>query len=193
MGWTFGNLHVRKESGIDTQRVMREIEAIYGEFGFVSCQEENAEMRLALVSGENSAWVSVYADEFEEPQERESLGMPLAQKLHCPVLDIGCFDSDVLGLILYDPDVDEPAQAATGFMAEEKGISLINEDGWRRIVPDLAAFCSKIRAEHVLAEHALIELAEDLDLPDRYARADLQSLEQYAEQMPAEWLYLSRG
>ena len=193
MGWTFGNLHIQKQPEFSFDQVIQKITAYYAQFGYGVCEETDAELSLAVLEGDDSAWISVYSDFFEDPQDREALGRWLSQSQKLRVLDIGCFDSDVLGLILYNPEDEEPAQAASGMMAREMGLSVQNEEGWHTIIADLPAFQEKIDADHVFAEETLDELAEDLRLPSNYSKSDIEILSETAGEAKLNWLYLSRS
>ena len=193
MGWTFGNLHIQKQPEFSFDQVIQKITAYYAQFGYGVCEETDAELSLAVLEGDDSAWISVYSDFFEDPQDREALGRWLSQSEKLRVLDIGCFDSDVLGLILYNPEDEEPAQAATGFMAKEMGIALVHEEGWLRIISDLTAFREVINADYVLAEEAMDELAGALKLPSNYVKTDLEILAETSGSASVSRLYLSRS
>lgn len=193
MGWTFGNLHIQKHSKANADAVIQMLQEYYAQFGYGVCEEEDAELSLAILDAGDSAWISVYSDFFEDPQDREALGRWLSHSEKLRVLDIGCFDSDVLGLILYNPEDEEPAQAATGFMAKDMGISLEHEAGWLTVIPDLTAFCEVINADHVLAEEAMDELAGELKLPSKYVKTDLEILAETAGSANVSRLYLSRN
>jgi len=193
MGWTFGNLHIQKHSKANADAVIQMLQEYYAQFGYGVCEEEDAELSLAILDAGDSAWISVYSDFFEDPQDREALGRWLSHSEKLRVLDIGCFDSDVLGLILYNPEDEEPAQAATGFMAKDMGISLEHEEGWLTVIPDLTALCEVINADHVLAEEAMDELAGELKLPSKYVKTDLEILAETAGSANMSRLYLSRN
>ena len=193
MGWTFGNLHIQKHSKANADAVIQMLQEYYAQFGYGVCEEEDAELSLAILDAGDSAWISVYSDFFEDPQDRKALGRWLSHSEKLRVLDIGCFDSDVLGLILYNPEDEEPAQAATGFMAKDMGISLEHEEGWLTVIPDLTAFCEVINADHVLAEEAMDELAGELKLPSKYVKTDLEILAETAGSANVSRLYLSRN
>ena len=193
MGWTFGNLHIQKKAEVSAEQVIAKITAYYAQSGYGVCEETEAELSLAVLDGDDSAWISVYSDFFEDPQDREALARWLSQSEKLRVLDIGCFDSDVLGLILYNPEDEEPAQAATGFMAQEMGISLEHEEGWLSILSDLTAFRQVINAEHVLAEEAMDELAGVLKLPSHYVKTDLEILAETSGGAGVSRLYLSQS
>ena len=192
MGWTFGNLHVQKDSKANADAVIQMVQDYYAQFGYGVCGEENAELSLAILDADDSAWISVYSDFFEDPQDREAPGHWLSDSEKLRVLDIGCFDSDVLGLILYNPEDEEPAQAATGFMARDMGISIEHEEGWQTIVSDMEGFRKIIDAEHVLAEEAMDDLAGHLRLPRNYVVTDLEILDETAGEAKVSRLYLSR-
>ena len=193
MGWTFGNLHVQKDSKANADAVIQMVQDYYAQFGYGVCGEENAELSLAILDADDSAWISVYSDFFEDPQDREAPGRWLSDSEKLRVLDIGCFDSDVLGLILYNPEDEEPAQAATGFMARDMGISIEHEEGWQTIVSDMEGFRKIIDAEHVLAEEAMDDLAGHLRLPRDYVVTDLEILDETAGEAKVSRLYLSRA
>lgn len=94
MGWTFGNLHIQKKPEVRVDQVIQKITAYYAQFGYGVCKETEAELSLAVLDGDDSAWISVYSDFFEDPQDREALARWLSQSEKLRVLDIGCFDSN---------------------------------------------------------------------------------------------------
>lgn len=193
MGWTFGNLHIQKNTEVNGAAIIEKIKAYYAQFGYCTCEEDEAELSLAVLEGNDSDWISVYSDFFEDPQDREAPGRWLSDSEKLRVLDIGCFDSDVLGLILYNPEDKEPAQAATGFMARDMGISIEHEEGWQTILSDMEGFREIIDAEHVLAEEAMDDLAVHLRLPRDYVVTDLEILDETAGEAKVSRLYLSRN
>ena len=192
MGWTFGNLHIQKTTEVTGDTITEKLKAYYAQFGYAVCEEGEAELTIAVLEGDDSDWISVYSDFFEDPQDREAPGRWLSDSEKLRVLDIGCFDSDVLGLILYNPEDEEPAQAATGFMARDMGISIEHEEGWQTIVSDMEGFREIIDAEHVLAEEAMDDLAGHLRLPRNYVVTDLEILDETAGEAKVSRLYLSR-
>ena len=66
MGWTFGNLHIQTHSKANADAVIQMLQESYAQFGYGVCEEEDAELSLAILDAGDSAWISVYSDFFED-------------------------------------------------------------------------------------------------------------------------------
>ena len=49
MGWTFGNLHIQKHSKANADAVIQMLQEYYAQFGYGVCEEEDAELSLAIL------------------------------------------------------------------------------------------------------------------------------------------------
>ena len=162
MGSWFNNFHIKKGETATEAAVVSYITNMLTSQNYVpAASPEEADGAVAILSGENSPWISVYSDLLpgEDPKAFHAMAMPLSKTLGTDVLGIFCFDSDYLGLNLVN--AAEKADAWLG-IGSARGLGLRRRTtlaGWKNKVLDFSAFSAAAKQQYDCAEEFL-ECAE---------------------------------
>lgn len=192
MGSWFSNMHIRKNDPVSASAIEAYIQKVMAEQRYLpAVSEMDADIAFAIVSREDSQWISVYSDmfTFDDPKEFERFGVPASKNLHTDVLGISCFDSDYLYLNLINADENVNSWAGVG-SAAGLGISRrTNLSAWKKKVRDFPAFKSGIQQKYVFAEEALREIEPCVQLPYTMSMASYECLEDVVLRDMAAFLY----
>ncbi len=192
MGSWFSNLHIRKKEGISLKQILDVFKEMMEKAGYqFAASAETADCGLAVLSGEQSDWFSIYSDafSFEEPEKFVKLGLPCGQQLHTDVLGISCMDSDYLYLNLLNPDENMDGWICTG-SGKAAGIQRRRSPAqWKEKVADYPSFLAKVSAKYDCAEELLDKIADNLKLPANRSNMDYSWLEDFALQEQAACLF----
>lgn len=192
MGSWFSNMHIRKNHTASEQKVADCIREWIAAKQYIPCTSEmDADGAVAIVTGEECQWISVYSDllSFEDPGKYTEIATPLSAELHTDVLGISCFDSDYLYLNLVNRAEKLDAWIGIG---SPSGLGIKRRSGlvaWKKRVSDYKAFTESTKKEYVCAEEYLAEAEKFLALPALQSSAAYEYLKDFELDKHAKYFY----
>lgn len=192
MGSWFSNIHIRKCETVTETSVAEYISKLVTAQQYLpAASESDADGAVAIVCDEDNPWISVYSDllSFEEPKAFEKIAAPLSAQLHTDVLGISCFDSDYLFLNLINSDEKTDAWLGIG---SASGLGIKRRSGlaaWKNKVHDFAAFSKAAKEKYIFAEEFLGNAESCLGLPELYAAACYEYLQDLKLDLKAKYFY----
>jgi len=192
MGSWFTNIHIRKQENLSEKTVMDHICAHMEQRRYVPCDAgEDADAVVAIVTDDNSQWVSVYSQLFvhDDPASCAAIATPMSAQLHTDVIGISCFDSDYLYMNLINSEEQVDAWIGIGRGAD---VGIKRRSGlaaWKKKVSDYPTFAEGAKSTYVCAEEFLSEVADCLGLPLVQSAASLEYLKDLGLEQKASYLY----
>lgn len=192
MGSWFSNIHIRKCETVTETSVAEYISKLLTAQQYLqAASESDADGAVAIVCDEDNPWISVYSDllSFEEPKAFEKIAAPLSAQLHTDVLGISCFDSDYLFLNLINSDEKTDARLGIG---SASGLGIKRRSGlaaWKNKVRDFPAFSKAAKEKYIFAEEFLGNAESCLGLPELYAAACYEYLQDLKLDQKAKYFY----
>ena len=163
MGNYFSNLHVKK-GAISSSDIKAKVFEYMSEKGYAEADSGSADFEVALYAPADSAWISVYCDDFEYTDVL-ALSSHISKGNDTDVLSIACFDSDYLFLNLLNAAKGSDLWLNVGSSCEIKKPRRSNPLAWKDSVVDFKSFHKATKQKYVFAEDFLSAVQNNLNIP----------------------------
>lgn len=181
MGYSFSNIHIKKQDDIHLQQVHESLRCYLESqsYQLVSCESESDFALYILES--DSGWFSVCCDaiDFSDAQSIRTVCEPISSTLHTDVIASSCFDSDFLFLNLINAE-----QAVDGWakFGKDESKCFLRRNAykpWNGKVSDMESFKQILKKRYVFAEEAWYDIEPLLEMLPNQGLFSQEALDEF--------------
>ena len=180
MGLFFENIHIHKNIKYNIEVLKKELIKYFEEKGFkLTAEGGDGSASVVIYEPENSDWVSVASELFqlETKEEIQKVTEPLSKCFETDVITAGCYDSDYLRLSLLNICEGTDGCINVGRAEGMKQLRRTSIIPWKKVVSDIDALKSIVKAEYVFAEEAFYKIAALIKMTSKQAVLEAESTE----------------
>ena len=180
MGLFFENIHIHKNIKYNIEVLKKELIKYFEEKGFkLTAEGGDGSASVVIYEPENSDWVSVASELFQLDTKKEiqKVTEPLSKCFETDVITAGCYDSDYLRLSLLNICEGTDGCINVGRAEGMKQLRRTSIIPWKKVVSDIDALKSIVKAEYVFAEEAFYKIAALIKMTSKQAVLEAESTE----------------